>query len=674
MIRQIIKNEIKEWSEVVFSPDGQFIQDISSNWIEYKKVFIDHIAESLYEDLRRERDLFISPFALDKEFRKLNEEEKSPWYEYATEIPGKLRSLNLFIRQYKDFCMTCLITDKDVEKLARHDHDCYYGKRTSDNRKYGTTLNTARKTDPLLVSYQELPERQKRFYLELNYLLPVQLKKIGYEIIRPEEIAEINEKMVRKLARAIHSRYLHEIRKQQTGTGKDSPLSGFHYSGNVKDKEFPDFEELPEEIKYSNIDNAYHIPTKLLSIGYKIRPVGKGFKPVALHLNEEEIETMARVEHIRWSWDKRLNGWRFGKIKNNLNRTHPGLITYEELQESEKEKDRELVRLIPGLLQDINYEAWPVNLSRIKKLSYAIKPQSSIHKILDETRLLNDQIRSRVKLIPEIEDAIDEMISIRNKKIEEAIREVEGSYNYAQHIQEAFLPDDLYVRECFPESFVLFQPKDLVSGDFYFFSKKDNIIIFAAADCTGHGIPGALLSIIGYGILDQAVNEINLTEPSLALHHLYSKIHRFLRRDTEITGMSDDMDIILCSFDIRTNILTYSGVKNPLYHFTKNELVEHRANNSLDSCIEDGECMFKSDRIQMKTGDSIYLCSDGYTDQFGGKSHKKYQSSRFKTFLKSIQEYPMPEQSDKLYEEIEKWREENNEDQTDDMLVIGIRI
>ena len=102
---------------------------------------------------------------------------------------------------------------------------------------------------------------------------------------------------------------------------------------------------------------------------------------------------------------------------------------------------------------------------------------------------------------------------IINKKIEETISEVQGSYNYAQHIQETFLPDDLFVRECFPDSFVLFKPKDIVSGDFYFFSKQGHLIIFAAADCTGHGIPGALFSTIGYGITDQAVNEIKLTDP-----------------------------------------------------------------------------------------------------------------------------------------------------------------
>ena len=102
---------------------------------------------------------------------------------------------------------------------------------------------------------------------------------------------------------------------------------------------------------------------------------------------------MARVEHIRWSWEKRLNGWTFGKDKDDIKKTHPSLIPYEQLSESEKEKDRELVKLIPAFLQDIDYEAYPVSPNRIKKLSYAIKPQSSIHKILDETRELNDQIK-----------------------------------------------------------------------------------------------------------------------------------------------------------------------------------------------------------------------------------------------------------------------------------------
>jgi serine phosphatase RsbU (regulator of sigma subunit) len=353
-----------------------------------------------------------------------------------------------------------------------------------------------------------------------------------------------------------------------------------------------------------------------------------------------------------------------------VRKTHPSLIPYSELSESEKAKDRELVKLIPALLQDIDYEAYPVSPNRIRKLSYAIKSQGIIQKILDETRELNFQIRALVSISPEI----DQMVMTRNKKIEEAIDEIEGSYKYAQHIQETFLPDDLFIRECFPESFILFKPKDIISGDFYFFSRQEDRIIFAAADCTGHGIPGALLSTLGYGILDQAINEIKLKDASYILYHVYSKIHKFLRYGTEGTGIPDDMDIILCILNTSTNVLTYAGVKNPLYHIKDGELIEYKANNTSEDCKTEGECLFSSYNIQLLPGDIIYLCSDGYIDQFGGRSHKKFQSSRFRKLLKNIHDYPMPEQSDLLYEEFEQWRSENQEEQTDDILVIGIKV
>jgi serine phosphatase RsbU (regulator of sigma subunit) len=639
------------WSKIIYNTDNQSIQDIhpDRNW--YKKFFINRIAEGLYNDIGQINDPVRPSDDHYQEFKDLSKTEKSFWYDYAGEIPNKFIALNLFIRPFEDFCRTCIITDKE--------------KASGDlkNRSLSTLKTRKHQSQK---SQLNLSEDLRQFYFELNYLIPIRLKKIGYEIIRHEEVAETNMSMIKKLARAIHSKYINEVRNQSSVANNNFP----DIPGEVRNQYTTDFDALPDEIKNSNIDNALHIPTKLLSIGYKIRHVKKGFRPAALHLNEEEVETMARVEHIRWSWDKRLNGWIYGNVKNTANRTHPGLVPYNDLSESEKEKDRQLVRLIPSLLQDIDYEAFPVNKSRIRNLSYAIKPQSSIRRILDETRELNDQIRKLVKLTPDVE----EMVRIRNKKIEAAISEVEGSYNYAQHIQETFLPGDLYVRECFPDSFILFRPKDIVSGDFYFFSKQEHIIIFAAADCTGHGIPGALLSTLGYGILDEAVNEIKLTEPTGILHHLYSKIHRFLRNDTEETGMSDDLDIILCIFDVRTNILTYSGVRNPLYHIRKGELIEYRAKNSPEDCNEDGDCGFTSERIQLNSGDTIYLCSDGYIDQFGGKNHKRYQSSRFKCLLQNIVEYSMPEQCDRLYEEIEHWREDDNEEQTDDILVIGIRI
>jgi serine phosphatase RsbU (regulator of sigma subunit) len=658
--------EMQSWFEIIFDPDNSQIQNLYSKHTGDFKVSIENLAEYIYTDIRRVQDLFTSPFPLNKDFRKLSKDEKQNWHVFVSRIPGKLKSLNLLIRNYKDFCRTCLIPYNEIENMAMSDYDNYCCKLTAG----GKIDESERRHGASLVSFQDLTEKKRRFFIEMNHLIPVELKKIGFEIIRPEEVAEINEKMVNKLARAIHSRYLHEIRKQQKGQEKNIYLSWIHKPGEGISQNTSDFEDLDTEIKSSNLDNAYHIPAKLLSIGFKIRPVKKGFKPVALHLNNEEVETMARVEHVRWCWDKILKGWLYGNVKDSNKKIHSSIIPYEELSESEKEKDRELVRLIPALLQDIDYEAYPVNPDRISRLPYAIKPHSSINKILEETRQMNDQIRKMVKLSARAE----EMVSIRNGKIEEAIREIESSYNYALHIQETFLPDDFFVRECFPDSFILSKPKDIVSGDFYFFSKQDKRIIFAAADCTGHGIPGALLSTIGYGTLDQAVNELELVEPAEILNHLYSRVHRFLRRDEDNTGLADDLDIALCALDIESNTLIYSGVGSPLYRISDDQIIEYKPENLIDDCSEKAECRFTQEKILLKSGDSVYLCSDGYSDQFGGKFHKKYQRNRFKNYLLSIRDLSMPEQSDMLYEEFEQWREENNEDQIDDILVIGIKI
>jgi len=617
--------------------------DIPQDKKAYKNSFINPVAENLFTIYRKLHAKPGSTKDTFNDFKSLRKSEKAFWLDYASAIIEKYSSLGLIIRSYEDFCTTCLITDKEIAALVNED------------------INNLTFKEPGFGG-----KDAAQFYTDLNYLIPVSLKYSGFEVVRYEQLSDINAITIKKLARAIHSRYLSQVRNLKND-GKDHI---FNDTGNTADIYTSDFDDLPDEIKSSNIDNAAHIPIKLLSIGYKIRPVRKGYKPFALHLNEEEVETMANVEHIRWSWEKRLNGWTYSKIKNNVRRTHPGLIVYEDLSESEKAKDRELVKLIPAFLKDIDYEAYPVSPNVFRRLSYAIKPQSIVYKILSETRELNEQIKSKVKLSRELE----EMVRLRNSKIEEAIREVEAGYNYARHIQETFLPDDFYVRECFPDSFVIYKPKDIVSGDFYFFSKMKHKIIFAAADCTGHGIPGALLSTLGYSILDQAVNEIRLTDPSHILHHLYCKMHRYLRNDEEGTGIKDDMDIMLCTLDNKTNELTYSGVKNPLYVISKGEITEYPAQNIAEENCEAEECQFTSSTIRLKHSDIVYLCSDGFSDQFGGKKHKKYQSGRFKKFLESICEFSMPEQSDLLYGEIEKWREENNEDQTDDIMVIGIKI
>lgn len=622
-----------EWAEIIYDPDRDFMNKILGQRRGLRKMLIEKVAESLYEDLRKAGLIDEAPGG--KTFEGLDSEAKTRWYEYASRISAKIKSLGLMLRPASGPYRSCIITDEEIEKLARSDYVS---------------------SKPAGGAFDDLPEDQKNWYRNLNYLIPYQLKKAGFELMRPGEAELINPLLVNRMAKAIHARYVREMRGRSI-----EGVSGTEY--------VMEFEELPLEIRHANIDSAYHITTKLLSIGYRISPAEKGHQAAALRLNPEHVETMAKLEHIRWCWNKRLNGWTYGVLRDNEKKTHPSLVPYELLPESEKEKDREIVRGIPSLLQDSGFVALSVFPGKLRSISYALKPVSSLHRLLKETSLLSREIRQMTSLNPSIEEKINIII----RKIEETTAEVEGSYNYARNIQETFLPDDLYVRECFPESFVLFRPKDIVSGDFYFFSRQGEKIIFAAADCTGHGIPGAMLSLVGYGLIDQAVNEIKIHEPSDILAHLYSRIHKYLRKKDGLVFLPDDLDITVCCFEASSMNLTYSGVSVPFYVVTDGTLREFRAGNTPDDAGK-ADHIFNSGVIKLRKGDSVYMFTDGFADQFGGKSHKKYSRSGFRSFLLSIKDLTMPEQKDMLHEELEGWREIADEDQTDDILVMGIRI
>ncbi|MCA1741608.1 MAG: SpoIIE family protein phosphatase [Bacteroidales bacterium] len=185
-----------------------------------------------------------------------------------------------------------------------------------------------------------------------------------------------------------------------------------------------------------------------------------------------------------------------------------------------------------------------------------------------------------------------------------------------------------------------------------------------------------MISTIGYGILDQTVNILKITDPAEALGNLYSGIHRFLRKDTVGASVPDDMTLVLCNFDANSRTLTYAGAGNIIHHVSDGKISGNLSGSISEDHFSDGMYSFITRRLQLKLNDALYICSDGFADQFGGGNHQRYTKKRLRDFLLRISNYPMPEQGDMLFEELERWREEKerDEDQTDDVTIVGIRI
>lgn len=264
-------------------------------------------------------------------------------------------------------------------------------------------------------------------------------------------------------------------------------------------------------------------------------------------------------------------------------------------------------------------------------------------------------------------------IKAQKDTIEKKNTQILDSIRYAKYIQDAILPSSKLVKEYLAESFILYKPKDIVSGDFYWMEQKDEKVLFAAVDCTGHGVPGAFMSIVGYNGLNRAVNEYNLTKPADILNSLNQIVNATLQKNMDESTVKDGMDIALCMLDTKTKVLEYSGAYNPLYLIQNDELKEIKANKQPIGAFLGAELRkFTNHELQLKKGDVFYIFSDGYADQFGGPNRKKYKNHNFRKLLLSIHALPMQEQRKILNENIENWK--GNLEQTDDICVIGVKV
>jgi tetratricopeptide (TPR) repeat protein len=243
------------------------------------------------------------------------------------------------------------------------------------------------------------------------------------------------------------------------------------------------------------------------------------------------------------------------------------------------------------------------------------------------------------------------IIKEQKQIVDEKNKEITDSIKYAKRIQNAILPHDKLVKEYLPNSFILYKPKDIVAGDFYWIEHKNNTTLFAAADCTGHGVPGAMVSVICNNALNRSVKEYGLTTPGEILDKTRQiVIQEFEKSDEDV---KDGMDIALCS--IKEQTLLYSGANNPLWVIKNNKLTEIFANKQPIGKFDKLE-PFTTHSIKLEKNDTIYIFSDGFSDQFGGKKGKKFKSSKLKDLLISIQNKTMLEQRDILNYTFENWK------------------
>jgi serine phosphatase RsbU (regulator of sigma subunit) len=277
-----------------------------------------------------------------------------------------------------------------------------------------------------------------------------------------------------------------------------------------------------------------------------------------------------------------------------------------------------------------------------------------------------------VRIILIGEERQKDMIEKSHQVIAQKNKDIVDSINYALKIQSAILPPFHEIQTSFKEIFILFKPKDIVSGDFYFHTRTGNKVILAAVDCTGHGVPGALMSMIGNELLHNIIQEKGITTPSEILDNLHDGVIKALKQDSQHTESKDGMDIALMCFDFENMKLQYAGAYRPLYIIRDHTIIEYKADKFPIGNISQERGNFKNHFIDLKKNDCIYAFSDGYADQFGGPQGKKFMMKKFQNLLLEVNPLSIDEQYKKVLRNIEEWK--GIYEQVDDMLVIGIRV
>lgn len=367
------------------------------------------------------------------------------------------------------------------------------------------------------------------------------------------------------------------------------------------------------------------------------------------------------------------------ELKKILQKMKRGIMPEEKIRERHDEigeMSMALNQLVDALKQTTqfarevgsgNFDSHYEPLSEEDTLGHALLKMRM--DLAENERFLEQKVEERTAEVVRQKQEIE----MQKLKIEVLFNHVTDSIKYAKRIQEAILPPDHLIRSLLPQSFVFYKPKDIVSGDFYWVEKINNKIFFAAVDCTGHGVPGAFMSIVGHNQLKQVISGLSEPRPAMVLDELSRGVSESLHQNYDGSTAKDGMDLSLCSIDFQKQELEFAGAFNPLYLIRDKELQEVKANKFPIGIFLGREARnFTNHKIGLQKGDMLYIFSDGYADQFGGPKGKKFMANQFRNLLLDIHLLPMEQQKEALDRTLEGWR--GAEEQVDDILVIGVRI
>lgn len=400
------------------------------------------------------------------------------------------------------------------------------------------------------------------------------------------------------------------------------------------------------------------------------------FSVIDKHIKNNQI---SQIESDSKKKVDEIKGEKAKQEKELKDRTQKLAVTKDSLQET---KELTLLQQKQNKLNELALKKQEAQLKNRRLIIYGLSGIALliliflviIFRQFKQKKKANMLLGKQNEQINKQKDEIEKQRDLANKQK----KDITDSIEYASRIQNALLPPDYLVEKSLQDYFILFKPRDIVSGDFYWMTQKDNKLILAAADCTGHGVPGAFMSMLGIAFLNEIVNKIVENEHVYSLqaneilNQLRSYIIESLHQSTDNLESRDGIDIALTIIDFNTQKIQFAGAHNPLYLIRNNELIEKKADRMPVAIHQKAEQPFSNHEIEFKDQDIIYIFSDGFHDQIGGKKGRKFMSRKFKKFLLEIHKEPMNKQKKLLDNKFEEWRD--GYQQLDDILIIGAKL